>query len=98
LGRMDLMHGQEIVRAALEGGGGAAAILAHIVRLIARAVAAIERRIEPAADAAPASEEAMLHAGEVGKRVGSDHALSEKPVGVALVSSPMASTRNRVPI
>ena len=49
--------------------GGAAAVLAHVVGLIARAVAAVQRRVEAAADAAAAGEEAMLHAVEVGKRV-----------------------------
>ena len=44
----------------------------------------------------------MLHAVEVGKRCGLDHVVSEgvseKPAGAALLPSPTAMTRNRVPI
>ena len=60
-----------------ELGGGAAAVLAHIVGLIARAVAAVERGVEAFAHAALAREEAMLHAVEVGKGARLDHVLSE---------------------
>src|SRR6185369_14284122 len=51
----------------------AAAVFAHIVRLIARTVAAVERGIEAFAHAALAREEAMLHAVEVGKGARLDH-------------------------
>ena len=95
---MDLVQRQQFALAALEAGCGAAPVLAHIVGLVARAVAAVQRRIEAGADAALAGEKAMLHAGEVGKRVGSDHMASENPGGAALLSSPTASTRNKVPI
>ena len=61
---MDLVHGQQIGLAEAERGRRAAAVLAHIVGLVARAVAAVERRVEARADAAVAGEEAMLHAGE----------------------------------
>src|SRR5215471_8137689 len=95
---MDLMHGQELVGPTLERSSGAATVLAHVLRAVARAVATVQRRIEPGADAALASEKPMLHAGEVGKRGGFDHIASENPVGAALLSSPTASTRNKVPI
>ncbi len=103
---MDLVHGQKLCIGEIERGRGAAAVLAHIVGLIARAVAAVERRIETGAHAAAAGEEAMLHAVELGKRFGLDHVVSEgvpgwvsvKPAGAALLPSPTAMTRNRVPI
>ena len=95
---MDLMYGKKIFRAAFETRGDAAAVLAHVLRIVARTVTAVQRRIEAGADAALASEKAMLHAGEVGKRGGSDHIASENPVGAALLSSPTASTWNKVPI
>ena len=105
VGRMDLVHGQEFCIGEIERGRGAAADLAQ-VGLIARAVAAVERRIETGAHAAAAREEAMLHAVELGKRFGLDHVVSEgvpgwvsvKPAGAALLPSPTAMTRNRVPI
>ena len=75
VGRMELVHGQEIGLAQREMGGGAAAVLAHIVGLIARAVAAVERGVEAFAHAALAREEAMLHAVEVGKGARLDHVL-----------------------
>src|SRR5689334_8151765 len=99
---MVLVHGEKIGLAEVEGGGGAAAVLAHIVGLIARAVAAVERRIEAFAHAALAREETVLHAVEVGEGAGLDHVrsegASEKPTGAALLPSPTAKTRKRVPI
>src|SRR6266404_2992028 len=99
---MDLVHGEQIGFAQAELGGGPAAILAHVLRIVRRAVTAIERREETGADAALAGEEPMLHAGKVGERWGLDHGASggrsEKPAGGTLVVSPSASTRNKVPI
>ena len=99
---MDLVDGQQIGFTPAERCRGPAAVLAHIVRTVARTVAAIERRIEAGTDAASPGEKSMLHAVEVGKCAGLDHVssegVSEKPAGAALLSSPTASTRNKVPI
>ena len=78
--------------------GDAAAVLAHVVGTVARAVAAVQRRIEAAADAAAPGEEAMLDAVEVGERGSFDHAAFRKTGRRALLSSPTAMTRNKVPI
>src|SRR5205814_2562526 len=102
VGRMGLVQSQKFCFGQLERGRRAAAVLAHIVGLVARAVAAIERGVEAGTDAAAAGEKPMLHAVEVGKRFGLDHVVSEgvseKPTGAALLLSPTAKTRNRVPI
>ncbi len=70
VGRVNLMQGLQVGFIESEMSGHATAVFAHVLRLVARAVAAIQRGIEATADAALAREEAVLHPIEVGKRLG----------------------------
>src|SRR3546814_9976743 len=54
-------------------GHGAAAVLGHLRRLVAGAVAAVEAGEQPLADAAGAAEEGMANGGEVVERAGGEH-------------------------
>src|SRR5262245_20801911 len=99
---MDLVHGEQIAFVESERCRSAPSVLAHIVGTVARPVATIQRRIEAGAYAAAPREEPVLHAVEAGQRpvldLSLDHVSSENPAGAALLSSPMANTRNKVPI
>src|SRR3546814_2121237 len=59
-------------------GHGAAAVLGHLRRLVAGAVAAVEAGEQPLADAAGAAEEGMANGGEVVERAGGEHERSEE--------------------
>ena len=98
LGRMDLVQGQELGLGVAEGLRHAPAVLAHVVGTVARAVAAIERRIEAGADAAAAGEEAVRARRRDRQAREPIMSASEKPAGAALLPSPTARTRNKVPI
>jgi len=70
---VSLIGGYEPPRIEACGGDRAIPVLRHPGRIVAGAEAAIERGVQPFADAALTAEKAVAKAGEFGKRLGLDH-------------------------